>query len=254
MIRALVVDLDGTLIDRNEQVSSRVSQAVAQVARLIPVSIATGREPSDVIKFARQLSLVSPQICDGGATILDPSNGEPLWRTPLEPADAEKIVRQLDGMEANFIATHPGGSVRHVSDVSHWNLTRVSALDLEERVADALVTQFRGAGDMQAVKAFLPYNGLWAVDFTRRGVDKATATVRLAGMLGVETEQVAAAGDSYNDTPFLRICGLAIVMGDAPEELKTIADFVAPPVEEDGLAVAIEEFLLPRLSSPSLDD
>ena len=253
MIRALVVDLDGTLIDRNEQVSPRVSQAVAQVARLIPVSIATGREPSDVIKFARQLSLVSPQICDGGATILDPSNGEHLWYNPLDPPDAEQIVRQLDRMEANFIATHPGGSVRHISGVSHWNLTRVSALDLEEQAADTLVTQFRGAGETQAVKVYLPYNGLWAVDFTRKGVDKATAAVRLAGMLGVETEQMAAAGDSYNDTPLLRICGVAIAMGDAPEELKAIADYVAPPVEEDGLAVAIEEFLLPRLDPSTVD-
>lgn len=253
MIRALVVDLDGTLIDRNEQVSPRVSQAVAQVARRIPVSIATGREPSDVIKFARQLSLVSPQICDGGATILDPSNGEHLWYNPLDPADAEQIVRQLDRMEANFIATHPGGSVYSISGVSHWNLTRVSALDLEEQAADTLVTKFRGAGETQAVKVYLPYNGLWAVDFTRKGVDKATAAVRLAGMLGVETEQMAAAGDSYNDTPLLRICGVAIAMGDAPEELKAIADYVAPPVEEDGLAVAIEEFLLPRLEPSPLD-
>ena len=103
------------------------------------------------------------------------------------------------------VAHHPGGSVNSISGVSHWNLTRVSALDLEEQAADTLVTQFRGAGEMQAVKAFLPYNGLWGVDFTRRGVDKATAAVRLAGMLGVETEQVAAAGDSYNDIPLLRI-------------------------------------------------
>ena len=36
-------------------------------------------------------------------------------------------------------------------------------------------------------------------------------------------------------------------MGDAPEELKAIADYVAPSVDEDGLAVAIEEFVLPRL-------
>jgi hydroxymethylpyrimidine pyrophosphatase-like HAD family hydrolase len=56
-----------------------------------------------------------------------------------------------------------------------------------------------------------------------------------------------AAGDSYNDLPLLEVCGLRIVMGDAPDELKAIADYVAPSIDEDGLAVAIEEFVLPRL-------
>ena len=88
---------------------------------------------------------------------------------------------------------------------------------------------------------------MWAVDFTRRGVDKAAATTVLANMIGVELGQMAGAGDSYNDLPLLQVCGLAIAMGDAPEELKAFADYVAPSAEEDGLAVAIEEFILPRL-------
>ena len=58
---------------------------------------------------------------------------------------------------------------------------------------------------------------------------------------------MAAVGDSYNDLPLLNVCGLRIAMGDAPEELKAIAHYVAPSAEEDGLAVAIEEYLLPRL-------
>ena len=58
---------------------------------------------------------------------------------------------------------------------------------------------------------------------------------------------MAAAGDSYNDIPMLRVCGVGIAMGDAPQELKDIADYVAPPASEDGLAVALEEFLLPSL-------
>ena len=51
MIRALVVDLDGTLIDRSEKISGRVKGAVQQVSKKIPVSIATGREMSHVIDY-----------------------------------------------------------------------------------------------------------------------------------------------------------------------------------------------------------
>ena len=97
------------------------------------------------------------------------------------------------------------------------------------------------------MKVILPYNNLWAVDFTHSGVDKAAATQELSGMIEVDTSSMVGIGDSYNDIPLLRLCGLGIAMGNAPDELKAVADYVAPPVEEDGLAVAIEQFVLPRL-------
>ena len=247
MIRALVIDLDGTLINRSERISPRVAQAVVAVSGKIPVSIATGREPAHAMKFAGQLGLTGPQVCDGGATILDPVSGETLWRVPLRPGHAQLIVERLDWMAAAFIATHPEGSLTSVAQVPHWNLTRVSALDLAEETADALVSTLGAIPDLRLVKVYLPYNGMWAVDFTHGSVDKATAVLKLGEMIGVHPSRMAAAGDSYNDLPLLKACGLRIAMGDAPEELKAIAHYVAPSAEEDGLAVAIEEFLLPRL-------
>ena len=247
MIRALVVDLDGTLIDRSEKISGRVKRAVQQLSKKIPVSIATGREMAHVVDYARQLGLDTPQICDGGATVLDPATGKATWCNPLEPGDAEQIVRLLHETGTPFIATYPGGSVTDIGGVTHWNLIRVSALDISEQAAGGLADRFQSDAEMQAVKVYLPYNSLWAVDFTRRGVDKAAATAKLSDMIGVEMGDMVAAGDSYNDLPLLRVCGLAIAMGDAPDELKAIADYVAPSAEEDGLAVAIEEFVLPRI-------
>ena len=127
------------------------------------------------------------------------------------------------------------------------DLTRVSALDLEDSKADEVVGLFSRHPDLHVVKVYLPYNGLWAVDFTRDGVNKATAVKWLSSNLGLDAASLIGAGDSYNDLPLLESCGLRIVMGNAPDELKEIADYVAPSVDEDGLAVAIEEFILPRI-------
>ena len=65
--------------------------------------------------------------------------------------------------------------------------------------------------------------------------------------IGVEPAEMAAVGDSFNDLPMLRASGLSIAMGNAPEQVKAEADFVAPTVEEDGLAFAIREYVLPRI-------
>ncbi len=114
MIRAVVLDLDGTLIGRDEEVSDRVAQAVAQVSRRVPVSIATGREASHAVRFARQLGLTAPQISDGGAVILDPLNGDLLWTAPLRPELAQEIVEGLHTSGTAFIATHPEGSINSI--------------------------------------------------------------------------------------------------------------------------------------------
>ncbi len=254
-IRAVILDLDGTLMGPDEQISPRVKQAVGRLSERVPVAIATGREASDVARYALELGLSSPQICDGGATILDPATGNHLWRRPLKPESAQKVITRLQEMGSAFIATHLTGSVRDYSQIPHWDLTRISALDLQEDAAAELAASFPGKfggksdgeNDIQTVKVFLPYNGLWAVDFTRQGVDKALAAKQLARMWGVSPREMAAAGDSYNDLPLLHTCGWRIAMGNAAQDVLDIAHYVAPPVEKDGLADAIDRYVLPRV-------
>ena len=247
--KALVVDLDGTLIGRDERISPRVAEAVASVSGSLSISIASGREPADVLRFARQLGLTAPQISDNGAMMLDPVSGTALRAVPLGTARGRAIVDMLHRRGVDFIATHPAGAITDPTLMPEGSLTRVSALDVEEHVADELAVHFEREPDLQAVKVSLPYNGMWAVDITHAGVDKGTAARHLAQLLGVDPGQMIAVGDSYNDLPLLRACGRGVAMGHAPDELKAVADYVAPSVDDDGLAVAIEEFILPRLDA-----
>ena len=243
---AMLVDLDGTLMV-TDTVSPRVAAAAGRVAELIPVSIATGRRSSDVIDYARRLGLTAPQISNGGATILDPVSGGILWNRALPESRARQIVERVDAGAINFIATHPSGDVTAAADIVHWDLTRISAMDISESRADELAASFADAPDLNVVKVYLHYNGWWAVDFTGAGVNKGAGAGQLAQMLDAEPGRFIAAGDSFNDLAMLEVAGLRIVMAAAPPELKAIADYVAPAVEEDGLAVAIEELVLPAL-------
>ena len=244
---ALLIDLDGTLIGRDERISPRVSEAVREVAGRVHVSIASGREPSDVLRYAGELGLTAPQVSDNGAVVLDPASGAALWSSPLDAAHARRVVTTLHDLGIAFIATHPGRTITDPSAITDWDLARVSGLDMEERSADELVAHFAPDPGLHVVKVSLPYNGLWAVDFTRAGVDKGEAARQLGRVLGTDTCAMIGVGDSYNDVPLLRACRLRIAMGGAPDELTALADYVAPAVDDDGLAVAIEQFIAPRL-------
>ena len=247
LILAAALDLDGTVIGPNENISPAVHEAIVRLAERIHVFIATGREPADVLRYANELGLTTPQLCDGGANILDPVQGVSTWTAPLGPVNAEAVVTRLREMGSAFVATHASGTASTFDDVPDWDLIRVSALDLDEDTADALATEFRRNKNMYVIKAVLPYNGLWAVDFTLAGVDKASGIARVGQTLGVNPTNTVAVGDSYNDLPMLEACGFSVAMGNAPPEVKDAAEFVAPSVAEDGLAVAISEYVLPRV-------
>ncbi|GAJ07642.1 unnamed protein product [marine sediment metagenome] len=66
----------------------------------------------------------------------------------------------------------------------------------------------------------------------------------LASHLGISLTEIIAIGDGPNDISLLSSAGLAIAMGDAPDELKAVADFITLDVDHSGLAEAIKKFLL----------
>lgn len=247
-IRAAALDLDGTIIGPDELITPRVKDAVQRLAARIPVFIATGREPQDVFEYAGQLGLTGPQLSDGGAAILDPVARRHIWSANLGPELAPDVLGLIEQLDARFVATHVQGTFRRVVDIPDWEIVRISALDLSRESAEALVRQFRDHPRMSVILASLPYNGLWAVDFTRLGVDKGSGVARMGEMLGVVPSEVACVGDSYNDLPMFATCGLAIAMGGSPEDIKSASTLTAPTVEEDGLADAIDRHILPRVT------
>ena len=84
----------------------------------------------------------------------------------------------------------------------------------------------------------------WTISISHTKATKQHAIFEVAKILGIDTHEIIAIGDGGNDLPLLMACGLKVAMGNAVEDLKEIADYVAPSVEEDGVAHVIEKFVL----------
>jgi Cof subfamily protein (haloacid dehalogenase superfamily) len=247
-IRAVALDLDGTIIGPDERISLCTAKAVSRLAKLVPVFINTGRERWEVKRYGIELGLTSPQACDNGAVIIDPmSNWEPLWHALLGSEITTKVLEKIRRERLPFIATSKRESVQDISLAFGREFARISVLDMKEDQAEKIMMALSSTTELQVVKAWLPYNKLWAVDCTPVGVDKGSAVRKVGNLLSIGTQHIAGVGDSYNDLPMFRECGLSISMGGAPNSVEKEADFVVSSVMEDGLVEAIEDIILPRL-------
>jgi HAD superfamily hydrolase (TIGR01484 family) len=247
--RAALIDLDGTLARASLEIAPRVAEAVARLAEHVAVAIVSSRDHVVVRRTARSLGLAGLQVSEGGARIFDPVTGDTSWVRWLEPDDARGILTFLEQHDLPFTAVDRDGSpnAHGVSEIKEWRVTRITAISLTEPQAREIAADFGVLEDVHTSIIVRIDNGDWMVDFTHATATKATAVGRYAAIKGMAPSQLIAAGDSYNDLPLLEACGLRIAMGNAAPELKAIADYVAPTVDEDGLAVAIDEFLLPLL-------
>ena len=247
-LKALALDLDGTLIGTDERISTVTLKAVGELAKLIPVFICTGRERNEVQYYGRQLSLTQPQICDNGALVLDPClDWKPIWHSTLAQSDSVRLINRIIEKRCSFIATTLNGSIKDLSDGIEGEFGRISILDIEEYEAEQIIREFSRVPGMNAVKAWLPYNRLWAVDFTSRGIDKGSGVRVVGDLLNVDVRDMACVGDSHNDLAMFTTCGLSVAMGSSPDSVKSEADFVVGTVESDGLVEAINEILVPLL-------
>ena len=260
----LALDLDGTLVEPRKPVRAAVIDAVKKaIAAGVRATIVTGRMYVGAKPFAQVLDLDGPIVCYQGAVVADARSGRFEREVPLPNAIALRIYHaakaagfhvqfyrddrfyveennayaqlyaRTSGIEAVVVPSLPDAfagrdstKVNIVTDVARTP----AAFELMERTVgrDAYVTR----SNPEFVEMMSPQ------------VDKGAALRIVAERVGVPMERVMAIGDSYNDLPLLQAAGFSIAMGSAPDELKAQADAVVGDVEHDGVAEAIERFVL----------
>lgn len=96
-------------------------------------------------------------------------------------------------------------------------------------------------------RTIYPEKDLSIVDILPAGSSKATAIQYLAAQRGIEVGDIVAIGDNWNDVPMLRLAGQAVLMSNAPEDLRAFARqsgwHLGSTNDDDGVAVAIESAL-----------
>ena len=227
--------------------------------------IATGRMVRSVKPYVAEASLGDPVVCYQGAVVADPESGRFLLHEPIPLELAREAIASLEEEsfpvncyvddelyvarptpESDRYASFQHIPVHEVGDLLAWleePPTKLVAIG-DPAALDGLGQRMkkRFAGRLYVAKS-LPY----FLEFASPAVNKASGLAFVAEHLGFDAEETIAFGDGENDVELLEWAGYAVAVANAHERVLAVADYVCPPVQEEGVATVIEAFLHSRV-------
>jgi Cof subfamily protein (haloacid dehalogenase superfamily) len=262
-IKLIASDLDGTLLNENCRISKRTKEAIKCAEKKgVLFTFATGRMYRSALPFAEELGLDLPLITYEGALVKTSRTKEVISHRPLDMDLAKEVI--TIGDKRNFsinvyvddeIYVHreteavrdycrvvrvPYTKVDHLQSFLEKSPTKVLYIGAEEELVRLWGELEEEFGDQVYITKSTPH----FLEFTHPQATKGDGIQVLSQMLNIKKEEIMAFGDNFNDLPLLGSAGLAVAMENGREELKKEADYVTASNREDGVAQAIEKFVL----------
>lgn len=269
----IALDLDGTLFNSHKQISSRNLYALEAAAEdgweIVP---ATGRFYRGMPDYIRELPFVNYAITMNGAEVIDLLRNRLVYEADMPWKQAVKIMEWLDKfpviydcyMESRgWISQNHKEKVDsvvrdpHVRKMIHE--LRQPVPDLKEFIADQQKgiqkIQFFSVDDMERIKMLDTLPRIFSdiavstaleqnVEINQVHANKGEALMALAGYIGVDMENTIAIGDGSNDLPMIKAAGIGIGMANGSQRVKEECDWATQTNDKDGVAMAIEKFIL----------
>ena len=271
-IRMIGVDLDGTLLNSEKQLTAYTREVLKQaIEQEVAVVVATGRPFSGVPDELKHFPGIRYALTANGARILDMQKQKVVYENLLSVESSEKVIDILrkhhaiheffvDGVgymnEDGLKNVYAYFEDPHMAE--YLQSTRIPVKDVKEKLqtmkceVDKLQGIFRNQKDKE--EALEELNTLSVIvvtaamdnnlEINKEGTNKGLGLLQLGKSLGISREEIMACGDGGNDVEMLKEVGFAVAMANGSDPVKKAADFVTVSNDEDGVAKAIERFVL----------
>lgn len=261
-IKLIMLDLDGTLLDREDAISRANREALAEARRRgILVTLASGRTFTSMLPFARELDTRAPLVTFNGAWVRNPKGAQEtlVHKTLSEPVArrAVELIRRrgihinlyIDDLlmvedDSNHAREYartkrvPYKIVDTFDDVAALCPTKILAIDADPGKIGALKEELLVSLEAEIFRSSPAF-----CEILPAGIDKGWALEFLCGHFNIRPEEVMAFGDQENDINMLKKAGIGVAMGNALAAVQDAADAVTAPHDEDGVAEYLNRFL-----------
>ncbi len=271
-IRLLAIDIDGTLLDPQYQISMANLAALRRAHRNgVEVVLVTGRRHTFAMPVAQMLGFDLWLISSNGA-VTRSSQGELFHRDLLPSAVARKLCDYMREFRGSLVLTfdHEGKGALVVermdelhASIARWLEKNQAFIELVSPITDALrsdpiqamfcgtIPRMKAAearlaashlgGQITVLKTQYDARDLCIIDVLNSGCSKGHALKRWAQYRGLQREEVMAIGDNYNDIEMLEFAGVPFVMGNASDDVKQNGWPITLPNDQSGVAAALEQ-------------
>lgn len=242
--KAVLIDVDGTLVvNKKDGVpTQRVSEAINNASKLVHIGVATSRCFSGVSYLIPYLNLSGPSVLNGGAHVIDIIHKHVYYEVSINTADSTRIQKELQKRNLPVLMCDGTNDCTLPSVLEKPHM--IFSQGMEDSLADSLIDSLSSLPKISVHKTRSWTKGKSDVLVTHASATKQHGILEVAKVLGITPQEIIGIGDGYNDFPLLMACGLKVAMGNAIPDLKEIADYIAPSVDEDGVAHVIEKFIL----------
>jgi Cof subfamily protein (haloacid dehalogenase superfamily) len=272
MIKLLCIDMDGTLLNSDKQISERTLKAIkAASEKGVKIVICTGRVYTSADFYSKLIGVKAPVIASNGAYIREKDKEEVIYRGLLGIDNCKKTlsVCKKYGLHAHYNTSNtifteeiiysseyytelnktlPEGNKISIQLVENWENTfelykdeilKCIVQDIDDNKVQAAKAELQEIESLTVVSSFDKN-----FEVMSKGVSKGRAVEILSEYYGILREEIMCIGDNDNDMSMIKFAGTGVAMGNGIESIKEIASFVTDTNDNHGVAKAIEKFIL----------
>lgn len=266
--KLIVLDVDGTMLNSNREVTKRTVQTLRRVQQMgIKVALASGRPTYGILPLARRIDLDVYEgyiISYNGAQVMEAKDGQIIFERRIDPQMVPYIEKKARKMGLTM-AYYDGNEVvsddisnPHVVDEAQMNgmslrqdemisvgmddwPSEIMLVSDDEQALNSLEQHMQRhlAGVMDTI-----HSNPYYLEIVGYQVGKSYAMSALVQKMGIQMSEVLAIGDGAADINMIQMAGTGVAMGNATEGVRRCADFTTLSNDEDGAAVAIERAIV----------
>jgi len=220
-LKAIALDVDGTITDETRRVCVNAVNVIHRAENEgVPIIFVTGNVICAAKIIAILLGTTGGLVAENGGVIESQGKIKIL-------GNITECQKAYEFLKSKFEVTNVELSDQRVSEVA-----------IERTITEELVKET--INDFNVVV----YDTKFAIQLTDPSVNKGSSLKMITNDLGIKTDEILAIGDSENDIEFLRVSDVKVTVNNAADELKDIADYITEKSYGDGVAEAIERFIL----------